>query len=89
MPIDPNLTVHLGADVTDTVEKLTTAQMNILSTETGLTAAAWREAHDLAGDRELFERAVKIWRDSDGGGPAAESPADIVHMLQSSLKADS
>lgn len=78
MPTEPTIAVHLHADVAQAVEGFTDARMNTLSMETGLPASVWREAHDLAGDDDLFKQAVQMWREDN---PDGESPAGIVRTL--------
>jgi hypothetical protein len=59
--------------------------MAALDQETGVPAATWREAYNLAGSAELFETAVNVWRESFA--TTAVDPRTIVVDLRNALDA--
>jgi hypothetical protein len=50
--------------VSPAADSMTVEQATRLDQETGIAAAIWSEAYDLAGSKEFFDIAFSVWRQS-------------------------
>ena len=71
--------------VSPAVDSMTVEQATRLGQETGIPAAVWSEAYDLASSKEFFEIAFRVWRESFA--KTAIDPRAIVTDLKRALDA--
>jgi len=77
----PGIGLNITVDIDQFTSSMRDARAEILAAETGLPAATWREALDLAGDdRELFDAALRTWRENFTD--TAVDPRTIVTALK-------